>query len=138
MTHGDKAKAKADKSNKASVKKVGTQDGENGKSKAASQGSKAEGQTDKAGQSGKTGKVGKAKSLGKAGEGSKASGEKAAAPKKGSAAAKESSSRAAEPKGKGSAAAPAETAGGFANPAINAAFRQALKKYPNALRKLTD
>jgi hypothetical protein len=117
MTHGDKAKAKAAKSNKASVKKAGSQSGENGKSKAAGQGGKAV-------QSGKTG------------EGVKAGPEKAAAAKKGSGPAKDSASR-AEPKAKGSPA-PADTAGGFSNPAIGAAFRQALKKYPNALRKLTD
>ena len=115
MTHGDKAKAKAAKSNKASVKKAGSQGGENGKSKAV--------------QSGKTSQGGKA------GEGVKAGAEKAAA-KKGSGPAKDSASR-AEPKTKGSPA-PADTAGSFSNPAISSAFRQALKKYPNALRKLTD
>jgi len=115
MTHGDKAKAKAAKSNKASVKKAGSQGGENGKSKAV--------------QSGKTSQGGKA------GEGVKAGAEKAAA-KKGSGPAKDSASR-AEPKTNGSPA-PADTAGSFSNPAISSAFRQALKKYPNALRKLTD
>lgn len=123
MTHGDKAKAKAAKSNKASVKKAGSQGGENGKSKAAGQGSKAV-------QSGKTSQSGKA------GEGVKAGAEKAAAAKKGSGPAKDSAGR-AEPKTKGSPA-PADTAGSFSNPAISSAFRQALKKYPNALRKLTD
>jgi hypothetical protein len=117
MTHGDKAKAKAAKSNKASVKKVGSQGGENGKSKAAGQGSKAV-------------------QSGKAGEAVKAGAEKAAAPKKGGGPAKDSASR-AEPKTKGSPA-PADSAGGFSNPAIGAAFHQVLKKYPNALRKLTD
>ena len=115
MTHGDKAKAKAAKSNKASVKKAGSQGGENGKSKAV--------------QSGKTSQSGKA------GEGVKAGAEKTAA-KKGSGPAKDSAGR-AEPKTKGSPA-PADTAGSFSNPAISSAFRQALKKYPNALRKLTD
>ena len=123
MTHGDKAKAKAAKSNKASVKKAGSQGGENGKSRAAGQGSKAV-------QSGKTSQSGKA------GEGVKAGAEKAAAAKKGSSPAKDAASR-AEPKTKGSPA-PADTAGSFSNPAISSAFRQVLKKYPNALRKLTD
>lgn len=122
MTHGDKAKAKAAKSNKASVKKAGAQGGENGKSKAAGQAVKA-GQGSKAVQSGKTSQNVKA------GEGVKAGAEKAAAAKKGSSP--------AEPKTKGSPA-PADTAGSFSNPAISSAFRQALKKYPNALRKLTD
>jgi hypothetical protein len=124
MTHGDKAKAKAAKSNKASVKKAGSQGGDNGKSKAAGQTVKAAGQGSKAVQSGK------------AGESVKAGAAKAAAGKKGSGPAKDSASR-SEPKTKGSPA-PADTAGGFSNPAISAAFRQALKKYPNALRRLTD
>lgn len=124
MTHGDKAKAKAAKSNKASVKKAGSQGGENGKSKAAGQGVKAV-------QSGKTSQSGKA------GEGVKAGAEKAASAKKGSGPAKDSSSR-AEPKTKSSPAPADPAAGSFSNPAISSAFRQALKKYPNALRKLTD
>ena len=142
MTHGDKAKAKAAKSNKASVKKAGPKGGENGKSKAAGQAVKGPGKAGKgikAVQSGKTsqsGKAGKASQGSKAGEGAKAGAEKAAAAKKGSGQAKDSTSR-AEPKAK-SSAAPADTAGSFTNPAISAAFRQALKKYPNALRKLTD
>ena len=126
MTHGDKAKAKAAKSNKASVKKAGSQGGENGKSKAAGQGSKAV-------QSGKTSQTGKAVQTSK---GVKAGAEKAATAKKGSGQAKDTASR-AEPKTK-SSPAPADTAGSFSNPAISSAFRQALKKYPNALRKLTD
>jgi hypothetical protein len=122
MTHGDKAKAKAAKSNKASAKEVRPKGGENGKSKAV-------GQSVKAGQASKT-QSGKADKTGESAKASpKAGGEKAAAPKKGSSPVpKESSSR----------AAPAEAAGGFANAAIGAAFRQAVKKYPNALRKLTD
>ena len=138
MTHGDKAKAKAAKSNKASVKKAGPKGGENGKSKAAGQGVKAKG-PGKAGQSIKAGQSGKAVQAGKgskAGESVKTGAEKAAAAKKGSGQTKDSTSR-AEPKAKGSPA-PADTAGSFSNPAISAAFRQALKKYPNALRKLTD
>ena len=130
MTHGDKAKAKAAKSNKASVKKAGPKGGENGKSKAAGQAVKGQG---KAVQGGKTSQSSGKGS--KAGEGAKA-GAEAAAVKKGSGQAKDSTSR-AEPKAK-SSAAPADTAGSFSNPAISAAFRQALKKYPNALRKLTD
>ena len=136
MTHGDKEKAKAAKSNKASVKKAGPKGGENGKSKAAGQAVKGQGKAVQSGKTSQSGKAGKASQGGKAGEGTKAGAEKAATAKKGSGPAKESTSR-AEPKAKGGPA-PAETAGGFANPAISAAFRQALKKYPNALRKLTD
>ena len=129
MTHGDKAKAKAAKSNKASVKKAGSQGGENGKSKAAGQGSKAV-------QSGKTSQSGKA------GEGVKAGAEKAAAAKKGSSPApapipaKDSGADA-----RAKVRTPADNggnAGGFSNPVIAGAFKRALKKYPNALRKLTD
>ena len=137
MTHGDKAKAKAAKSNKASVKKAGPKGGENGKSKAAGQAVKGQGKAVQSGKTSQSGKAGKASQGGKASEGAKAGAEKAAAAaKKGSGQTKDTTSR-AEPKAKGSPA-PAETAGGFANPAISAAFRQALKKYPNALRKLTD
>jgi hypothetical protein len=135
MTHGDKAKAKAAKSNKASVKKAGPKGGENGKSKAAGQAVQGQG---KAVQSAKTSQSAKTGKGSKAAEGAKAGAEKAAGAKKGSGSsqAKDSTSR-AEPKAK-SSAVPADTAGGFSNPAISAAFRQALKKYPNALRKLTD
>jgi hypothetical protein len=137
MTHGDKAKAKAAKSNKASVKKAGPKGGENGKSKAAGQAVKGPGKAGKgikAVQSGKpsqSGKAGKASQGGKAGQGAKAGAEKAAAAKKGSGQTKDTSKAKSSP-------APADTADSFANPAISAAFRQALKKYPNALRKLTD
>lgn len=125
MTHGDKAKAKAAKSNKASVKKAGPEGGENGKGKAVAQSSKAAGKGNEVGKTG-TQKAGKAGSE-KAGT-EKAGAEKAAAgSKKGSPA-----------DAKGKASPPAETSGGFNNPVISAAFRQALKKYPNAFRKLTD
>ena len=120
MKHGDKAKAKAAKSSKASVKKAGAPSGENGKSKtvqASSKGSKA----------GETGAKGESSS--------KTGSEKAAAAPKDSGKGKGSAASA-----KGSTArngAAAET-GGFNNPVIGAAFKQALKKYPNAFRKLTD
>jgi uncharacterized membrane protein len=41
-------------------------------------------------------------------------------------------------KPKGRAAAGGNEPGGFGNPVIADAFKHALKKYPNALRKLTD
>ncbi len=41
------------------------------------------------------------------------------------------------PKGAGNARIVVEAAG-FANPAVAAAFKRAVKKYPNALRRLTD
>jgi len=127
MTHGDKAKAKAAKSSKASVTKAGIEGGENGKSKTvrqtvqASKGSKA-GETSAKGESS-----------------SKAGSEKAAAAQKSGGLSKGSASR-PDPKGKTSAArnGAADETGGFNNPVIGAAFKQALKKYPNALRKLTD
>jgi hypothetical protein len=117
MTHGDQEKAKAAKSSKASGKKAGAQGGENGKSSKA------------AGQSSKTASQ-KGAPQGKAG------GEKAAASSKkgGSPPAKESR---ADSKAKSSAAG-FEPAPGFNNPVIAGAFKHVLKKYPNALRKLTD
>jgi hypothetical protein len=115
MTHGDKEKAKAAKSSKASGKKAG----ENGKSKAVSQA-----------------QSGKAPSKGSKEAGSKTG--KAAGKNEGSAktGVEKQKSSASDTKAKNNAA-PAEN-GGFANPVIAAAFKQALKKYPNALRKLTD
>jgi hypothetical protein len=114
MTHGDKAKAKAAKSSSqaSAVKKAN--------SKEAGGGSKVR-------------------------EGSKA-------PKiavKGQQAAGEKGSSPAAPAKKGGSAGPAKEqgkarpqadagAGGFSNPVIANAFKRALKKYPNALRKLTD
>ena len=123
MTHGDKAKAKADKSSKASVKKAGAQDGDNGKSKTV----QASGKGSKAGESS-----------------AKAGSEKAAAAQKSSGTPKgstDSKGKGSSAPAKGNAAArngAASESGGFNNPVIGAAFKQALKKYPNALRKLTD
>jgi hypothetical protein len=120
MTHGDKAKAKAAKSSKASVKEAGTQGGDNGKSKTVSQAGKGS----KAGEAGAKGE-----------SSSKTGSEKAAASPKDSGKGKGS---AASAKGSTARNSPAAESGGFNNPVIGAAFKQALKKYPNALRKLTD
>lgn len=107
MTHGDKEKAKAAKSNKASVKKAG----ENGKGKAV-EAAKSVSKT-----------VPETKGSSK-GAGEKAAAEKGAASKKGSSAAKDAASR-PDPKAD-------------ANNPVVAAAERAIKKYPNAFRKLTD
>ncbi|HYC59734.1 MAG TPA: hypothetical protein VEK79_09225 [Thermoanaerobaculia bacterium] len=135
MTHGDKTKAKAAKSNKASGKKAGAQGGENGKIVKAG----AQSSSQKAGS--QAGKVDKGSSQ-KAAAGKKGSG---SAPAKESAAdsqtktdskTKSSGTPPRSPAGKANSGGEAGT--GFNNPIIHAAFKQALKKYPNALRKLTD
>jgi len=133
MTHGDKAKAKAAKSNKASVKKAGPEGGENGKGKAVAQSSKAAGKGNEGGKTGveAAGKTG-AQKAGKAGS------EKAGTEKAGAEKAAAGSKKGSPADAKGKASPPAEATGGFNNPVISAAFRQALKKYPNAFRKLTD
>ncbi len=99
---------------KASVSKADSESGENGKSKVAGQAAKAAGKSGEAG--------------------TKAGREKAASSKK-SSGAKESR---ADSKTKSVAGAISEGNGGFANPTVASAYKQALKKYPNAFRKLTD
>lgn len=132
MTHGDKAKAKAAKSNQASAaKKVIPKGREGGKGP----GKEASPAGRKAGESGQTAKAG-----------GKAAGPKALPSEKGGAAKKGSSPAPAPPKDAGADArakvrTPADNGGspgGFSNPVIAGAFKRALKKYPNALRKLTD
>lgn len=108
MTHGDKAKAKAGKTSQTSVKKSS--------SKRAEESSDARGAKAK----------GNGSAGGKAGKGSVKAGSPKAAAEKGSA----SDTPTLEVKAKGG--------GGFSNPAVGDAFRHAVKKYPNAFRKLTD
>jgi hypothetical protein len=136
MTHGEQTKAKAAKTSQASgSKKIS---------------SKAGG---KAVQSGKSGKA-SAKETGEGGKAAKivVKKDQPGAPK-GSSSAEKSSSAAASKAGgsakeagnggKGSgkarpAAVPADATSGFTNPTIANAFKRAVKKYPNAFRKLTD
>jgi hypothetical protein len=113
MTHGDKEKAKAAKSNKASVKKAG----ENGKGKAVEAAKSASKTVPENKGGGKTGKAAE-KSSGKT------AGAKAAAAKKASSAAKDAASY-PDPQAD-------------ANNPVVAAAERAIKKYPNAFRKLTD
>lgn len=110
MTHGDKAKAKAGKKSQASAKARGSKSGENGKGSSAKAGAKS----GKA-EAGKKG--GAQKSRGATG--------KAVAPKD------RASEAGAHAKGRGDATA-------FGDPRIATAFKHAVKKYPNAFRKLTD
>ena len=126
MTHGDQAKAKTAKSSQASATKKSS-------SKAAGQGKTGKAGSKEAGESGKAGKAGKI-SLKKAGA---EKGRPAAIPKAVSATQEAGSG------GKGSTARPAPPAeadapAGFTNAAVATAFKRALKKYPNAFRKLTD
>lgn len=111
MTHGDQAKAKTAKSSQASATPKNS--------------SKAAGQTSQAGKSGKGTEKGDAGKVGKI------SGKAIqAGPEKDSAAGKGSKARPAP--------ASADDTSGFTNAAVAAAFKRALKKYPNAFRKLTD
>ena len=124
MTHGDKAKAKAAKSNKASAQKSSSKRGANGKAVA-----KASGKTGKGGK----GVQGKAAVEVRTAQQSRPA-EKGVTQK--SVAPREEAGGAT--KGKDSRAASAPGGGTFSNPVIGAAFKRALKKYPNAFRKLTD
>jgi hypothetical protein len=111
MKHGDKEKGKA---SKASGKK-------SGKAVAASKGSKAETRVETKKQS--------------AGSGSK----KVAATK--APAAKVPASKASQQEAGGNGKArdrAGSDSGGFSNPLVAAAFKRAVKKYPNAFRKLSD
>ena len=127
MTHGDQAKAKAAKTSQASgSKKV------NGKT------------SGQAVQSGKGSKVGSKEG----GESSKAAKivvkkDQTGAEKSSSAAAQKAGSSAKEAGNSGKTSskgrsADADASPGFTNPAVANAFKRAVKKYPNAFRKLTD
>ena len=112
MTHGDKTKAKAAKSSKASGKKDAGKTGGNGKNSKKVVAAKTVSQSIKAG-----------------------AGKKAAPLKKSAA------PEAARPKERGetkSRAVASDAPVGFSNPVVASAFKHALKKYPNAFRKLTD
>ena len=116
MTHGDKAKAKAGKKGQASAKTRDAKSGENGKGA----GKKAVGKSAKAESA--SGKKGSAE---KAGSAEKTSSGKTAAPKE--------RAPEADPRAKGRV-----DAGGIGDPLLAAAFKRAVKTYPNAFRKLTD
>lgn len=138
MTHGDKQKAKAGKDqasgSKSSSSKVAVESkaGENGKS--SGKGSVKSGVQSAAESKAGGGKVslkkGSSAEKAAAKSGSAKAGAQAAAEAKGS----DSSGKA----GSKSRGGGAEEAVGFSNPLIGDAFRNALKKYPNAFRKLTD
>lgn len=112
MTHGDKTKAKAAKSSKPSGKKDAGKKGGDGKSGKKAVPAKAASQSSKAGAG------------------------KKATPVKESAA-----HETVRPKERGATKARAvarEAAAGFSNPVVASAFKHAVKKYPNAFRKLAD
>lgn len=125
MTHGDKAKAKTGKSSQASAAKKSPAKGVQAGKGASQEGRKDSAQGRQAAQTGKNGV--------KASAGS----EKAAPAGKKGGGPVPSKDNAAEARAK--ARPPADTNGGsFSNPLIANAFKRALKKYPNAFRKLTD
>jgi hypothetical protein len=113
MTHGDKAKAKTGKSSQASAKKVST--------KAASKESNPGGKGDKGDKNAGPKQPGSEKAVPAA--------KKGGGPAKGGGSPKDLSAGSGGKAGDGS---------GFSNPVVGAAFKRALKKYPNAFRKLTD
>jgi hypothetical protein len=123
MTHGDKAKAKTGKSSQASAVKKSSPAKETGRKGVETKG---------AGKS-----APKSAGKGEAGGKAKIPIRKAGSEKGGAAAAK-----AVAAPGKESAAKAvkgrAEESPAFTNPVVGTAFKHALKKYPNAFRKLTD
>jgi hypothetical protein len=79
-------------------------------------------------------KTGKVAAAGSGEKGGKAGGAKGGGP-----AAQKGGAEKGEARGKGRVpAAGGDSNGGFNNPTVAAAFKLALKKYPNAFRKLTD
>lgn len=128
MTHGDQAKAKKAAS-KASGDKKSSKAVTPGK--AVQTAGKTEGKAVQSGKTGKTGKTGK-EGGGKAIEARPKAVEKSAAGPKAAAAVK-----AGNDKSKARVAAP-EPPGGFTNPVVAGGFKRALKKFPNAFRRLTD
>ena len=108
MKHGDKAKAKSAKT----VSKASDKKSGSGKAKAAESRESKTGQRSKAPQNAKGGEK---QNHVKAGDAAK---------------------RAAGGASRGSDAS--EAAVSFGNPVIAAAFKRAVKKYPNAFRRLTD
>lgn len=128
MTHGDKAKAKTGKSSQAS----GNQKSSHavGKSAQGGEGGRQSGrQADR--QSGQAGKIAVKKQ-----NGGEKGGLPAPAGKKGGTASPSAKEAGGGDKSKGRGAA--EDTAVFSNPAIAGAFERAVKKYPNAFRKLTD
>ena len=124
MKDGDKAKAKA------------------GKAKAS--GKKASSKVSAKEKGGKGGKAVKAGAKKESSSSSKAQGAKKGPSAKGSVKAtakvvpKASHAAVSSPKSSGKAARADAAAITFTNPAIESAFKRAIKKYPNAFRRLTD
>ena len=114
MKHGDQAKAKSAKAVQASGKKVST---------AARDVVKA---------------AGKVKSGSKAGKAPAESGEGKGGRKAGPAKAVAKSATRGSSEGAGARSAASNEPAAISNPIIAAAFERAVKKYPNAFRRLTD
>lgn len=109
MTHGDQAKAKTAKSSQASADKKSSKSGKAG-GKEAGAGGKGQIPLKKPQAGAEKGSSASAKEAGNGGKAGKAR----------------------------PVAADAGATSGFSNAAVAAAFERALKKYPNAFRKLTD
>jgi hypothetical protein len=119
MTHGDKTKAKPVKSSKASGKDQASAKGGETRKAGAEKGN------GKGAPPAKTGKVGESSAAAKAVSAGKAS--------VGTARGKESGE-----KPRARATVPVSEGPVISNPALADSFDRAIKKYPNAFRKLTD
>ncbi len=134
MTHGDKAKAKTGKSSQASA----------AAKKSSTPVKEAADKAVQAKSGGKAAPKGNSKGGGEGDQARKAGVKKAGAEKASPAPAEKSGAGAGKEGGGSSAKAGKAAAsreaepGSFTNPVIGNAFKHALKKYPNALRKLTD
>lgn len=129
MTHGDKDKAKKPAS-KASGRRSSKAVDEG---KGVKAGAKGGGETGAAGKKGPPAKAA-AGEKGSPGQGAKGAGKGGNGGSEAKAAAGKG-----DPGGKGvKARGAADAAPGFNNPAVANAFKLAVKKYPNALRRLTD
>lgn len=121
MTHGDQAKAKAAKSSQASgFQKSSSKDA----GKAVQSGKGGKGSSKEGSEGGKAAQI----VLKKQQAGTEAAGAKGGTAETGNG---------SKAKNRSSAAA-ADPDTGFSNPAVANAFKRALKKYPNAFRRLTD
>jgi len=127
MTHGEQTKAKAAKTSQASgSQKISSKAG----GKAVQGGKSGKGSSKEGGESSKAAKIAVKKDQ--------------PGPEKGSSAAPPKSTSAKEngnggkTVGSSKARPAAADATGFTNPAVANAFKRAVKKYPNAFRKLTD
>lgn len=120
MTHGDKTKAKPVKSSKASGKDQASSKGVEARKAGAEKGNGKNAVPAKTGKGGESSAPAKAVSAGKASGGTAARGKEGGE------------------KSRPRAAAVVSEGPVISNPALADSFGRAIKKYPNAFRKLTD